>query len=73
MQTGVIGEAQHDYDLNLLAFIFGMPGGEKFYSLLSKAKSTGDFTDFLTAYQPEAAKAAHETRLEQISKTGGIF
>lgn len=72
-KAGVIGEAQHDYDLNLLAFIFGMTGGEKFYSLLGKAKSTGDFTDFLTAYQPEAAKAAHETRLEQIGKTGGIF
>lgn len=72
-KTGVIGDAQHDYDLNLLAFMFGMTGSEKFYSLLCKAKSTGDFTDFFTAYQPEAAKTVHETRLEQIGKTGGIF
>ena len=72
-KTGVIGEAQHDYDLNFLAFLFGMSGNEKFYALLCKAKSTGDFTDFFTAYQPEAAKTIQEIRVEQTGKTGGIF
>ena len=72
-KAGVIGEAQHDYDLNFLAFMFGMTGSEKFYALLCKAKSTGDFTDFFAAYQPEAAKTMQEIRLEQTGKTGGIF
>lgn len=72
-KKGVIGEAQHAYDLDFLAFMFGMTGGERFYSLLCRAKSTGDFTDFFNAYQPEAAKTMQEIRLEQTGKTGGIF
>ena len=72
-KAGVIGEAQHDYDLNFLAFLFGMSGDEKFYALLCKAKSTGDFTDFFASYQPEAARTMQEIRIEQTGKTGGIF
>ena len=72
-KEGVIGSAQHDYDLDFLALLFGMTGGEEFYAQLCKAKATGDFTDLFAAYQPEAAQTMQEIRIEQISKTGGIF
>ena len=72
-KEGVIGSAQHDYDLDFLALLFGMVGSEEFYAQLCKAKATGDFTDLFAAYQPEAAQAMQEIRIEQLSKTGGLF
>lgn len=72
-KAGALGEAQHDYDLNFLASMFGMTGGEKFYALLCRAKATGDFTCLIAAYQPEAAERMQEIRMKQIDKTGGIL
>lgn len=72
-KAGAIGEAQHAYDLDFLAILFGMKGNEIFYTLLCKAKSTGDFTDFFEAYQPEMAEKMQEIRIEQTGKTGGIL
>lgn len=70
---GLIGDAQHDYDLGLLAMLFGKTGDEDFYRNFIAAKKTGDYSYFLENYSPKMSERLLDIRLEQTEKTGGIL
>lgn len=70
---GLIGDAQHDYDLGLLAMLFEKKGDEDFYRDFIAAKKTGDYSYFLENYSPEMAERLLDIRVEQMEKTGGIL
>lgn len=69
--AGMIGEAQHDYDLSLLAMLFHRTGDEGFYAEFMKARKTGDFECLLQNYDPACADALNEIRWSQMEKSGG--
>ncbi len=70
---GALSEAQHDYDLNLLALLFGRVGNEEFYTQLQEVKKTGDYSNLLESYRPTVSEMLMNLRNDQITKTGGII
>lgn len=71
-EAGTIGEVQHEYDLSLLAMLFGK-SADDFCGQFAKAGKTGDFYDLLCSYRPYSADALDALHAEQEKRTGGIY
>lgn len=71
--AGVIGDAQHDYDLSLLGIIFGEYDLEKVYEKFVNCKKTGTYLCLLEQYNPEGADYLTKLRAQQTMKTGGVI
>lgn len=65
--------AQHDYDLSLLALLFGGHDLEKFYERFLHSKKNGDYQHLLEYYQPKMAGYLTNLRQQQLMKSGGIL
>lgn len=70
---GLLGDAQHDYDLSLLALLFGGHDLEKFYERFQHCKKSGSYQYLLEQYQPETAEYLTNLRQQQLMKSGGIL
>lgn len=71
--AGVLGDAQHDYDLSLLGIIFGEYDLEKIYERFTNCKKSGNYLCLLERYNPEGADYLAELRAQQTAKTGGVI
>lgn len=71
--AGVLGDAQHDYDLSLLEILFNEYDPEKFYEKFNNCKKTGDYFCLLKQYNPRSAEYLLNLREQQLTKTGGII
>ncbi|MBD5458316.1 MAG: hypothetical protein HDR27_07080 [Lachnospiraceae bacterium] len=71
--VGLLGDAQHDYDLSLLALLFGEHDLEKFHERFQHCKKSGNYQYLLEHYQPEMADHLTNLRQQQLMKSGGIL
>ena len=71
--AGVLGDAQHDYDLSLLGILFGERDMEIMYRRFMDCKESGNYLCLLEQYAPQAANYLLNLRQEQVDKTGGIL
>ena len=71
--VGFLNDAQHDYDLSLLALLFGGHDLEKFCERFLHCKKNGDYQYLLEHYQPEIAEYLANLRQQQLMKSGGIL
>lgn len=71
-KAGELSLKQHEYDLDLLAYLFGKKGNKLFQEKYKQAQITGDFTWFLEHYNQSRSDALQEIRIEQTMRYGGI-
>lgn len=71
--AGLLGDAQHDYDLSLLALLFGEHDLERFHEQLLHCRKSGNYQSLLEQYRPEMAEYLTNLRQQQLEKSGGIF
>ena len=71
--VGLLGDAQHDYDLSLLALLFGEHDLEKFHERFQHCKKSGNYQYLLEQYQPEMAGYLTNLRQQQLMKSGGVL
>lgn len=71
--AGILGDAQHDYDLSLLGIIFGEYDLEKIYERFMHCKKSGNYLCLLEQYNPQGADYLANLRIQQTMKTGGIL
>jgi len=71
--AGLLGDAQHDYDLSLLALLFGGHDLEKFHERFQHCKKSGNYQYLLDHYQPDMAEYLTNLRRQQLMKSGGVL
>lgn len=71
--AGALGDTQHDYDLSLLAILFGESNIEDMYQQFMQCKRSGNYLCLMERYSPQAANYLQELRAQQTQKTGGIL